>query len=131
MTAGIPGAGIGGLFYLGSTILLPVRNLVRRLRGRSSTAGWREQAFIVLLTGGILGALWMTGRLLMLSVPRQVLTRGGLSNPASGGVSATVVSLATFAVAVGTLLGVLLLVEAARLAQAWSMARGRSGRGAL
>ena len=128
MTAGIPGAGIGGLFYLGSTILLPLRNLVRRLRGRASTARWREQAFMVLLTAGILGALWMTGRLLAFAVPHQALTRGGLSNSATSGVSATVVSLATFAVAVGTLLGVLLLVEAARLTQAWTMARGRARR---
>ena len=128
MTAGIPGAGIGGLFYLGSTVLLPVRNLVRRLRGRTPTARWREQAFMMLLTAGILGALWMTGRLLTLVVPHQVLSRGGLSNSATGGVSATVVSLATFAVAVGTLLGVLLLVEAARLTQARTMARGRTSR---
>jgi hypothetical protein len=128
MTAGIPGAGIGGLFYLGSTILLPVRNLVRRLGGRTSTVRWREQAFMVLLTAGILGALWMTGRLLTFALPHQVLSRGGLSNSATGGVSATVVSLATFAVAVGTLLGVLLLVEAARLTQAWTMARGRASR---
>jgi multisubunit Na+/H+ antiporter MnhB subunit len=127
MTAGIPGAGIGGLFYLATTILLPVRNLVRRLRGHSQTA-WRDQAFVVLLTGGILGALWATGWLLALVVPRQLLTRGGFSNAATGGVTATVIPIATFAVAVGTLVLVLVAVEVAHLVYAKTSARGRTTR---
>ena len=127
MTAGIPGAGIGGLFYLASTILLPARNLVRRLRGRSHTA-WRDQAFVVALTAGILGALWATGWILALVIPREVLTRGGLSTPANGGLSATVIPMATFAVAVGTLGLVLVAVEIAHLIHARTAARGRTTR---
>jgi hypothetical protein len=128
MTAGIPGAGIGGLFYLASTILLPARSLMRRLRGYPETARWRDQAFVVLLTAGILGALWATGWFLAFVVPRQVLTRGGLSKPAAGGVAATVIPMATFAVAVGTLVFVLVAVEAARLVHARTAARERTSR---
>ncbi len=128
MTAGIPGAGIGGLFYLASTILLPARNLVRRLRGCPETAGWRDQAFIVCLTAGILGALWATGWLLAAVVPHQVLTRGGFPNLSAGRVAASVIPLATFAIAVATLALVLLSVEVAHHVHARTVARSRAGR---
>jgi hypothetical protein len=41
MTAGIPGIGLGALFYVISTLLMLVVELYRTIRGRSSLARWR------------------------------------------------------------------------------------------
>src|SRR5215203_6908142 len=62
MTAGIPGIGIGALFYVISALLMVVLELYRTIRGRSSLARWRIvgrqatiAACIILLT---VVALW-------------------------------------------------------------------------
>ena len=72
MTVGLPGAGIGGLFYLASTLLLPVRSLVRRWRGRPDNVTWRGQAYLVLLALGIIGSLWLAGWLLDITGRRRL-----------------------------------------------------------
>jgi hypothetical protein len=41
VSAGIPGLGLGGLFFVLSALLAPVLELVPTLRGRSSVARWR------------------------------------------------------------------------------------------
>ncbi|WP_139979399.1 hypothetical protein [Nocardioides litoris] len=41
MTAGLPGTGLGGLFYLVLALWMPVHELVRTLRGRGSRERWR------------------------------------------------------------------------------------------
>ncbi|MCH1867597.1 hypothetical protein [Nocardioides sp. CFH 31398] len=56
MTAGLPGTGLGGLFYLLLALAMPVIELVRTLRGDHSAERWRlalTQAGIAL---GIVGA---------------------------------------------------------------------------
>lgn len=62
MTVGVPGAGIGGLFYLGSALLLPFRTAWRRLRGEPVAWGpvWREAG----LAAAILVAIWAAGWLI-------------------------------------------------------------------
>jgi hypothetical protein len=40
MTAGLPGTGIGGVFYLLLAVLMPFRELVRLVRGKSSRQRW-------------------------------------------------------------------------------------------
>jgi hypothetical protein len=62
MTVGIPGAGIGGLFYLIAALLLPVRSLIRRLSG--IRVSWKEIVRQVGLALGILLGIWATGWLL-------------------------------------------------------------------
>ena len=65
MTAGLPGTGIGGLFYLVSALLMPVRELwlVVRTGGahRPRPLAWR-QAFMAL---AIVAVTWGTGEILM------------------------------------------------------------------
>ena len=132
MTVGLPGAGIGGLFYLASTILLPLRSLVKRLRGQQDGVPWRDQAHSVVIAIGIIGALWMAGWLLSLVVPDESLTRGVMTG--EGAVPArSVLSTATLAVGIGTLLLVLLAVEAARVVHVWRSVRqlDRSGEDSL
>lgn len=41
MSAGLPGLGLGGLFFLLSALLAPMVELVRTIRGESSAAAWR------------------------------------------------------------------------------------------
>ena len=41
MAAGLPGFGLGGLFFILTALLAPVGELWRTARGRSSVAAWR------------------------------------------------------------------------------------------
>lgn len=64
MAAGMPGAGIGGIFYILSALLMPFRELARMARGDAgagSAARWRAIALQVSLALGIVAALWLTG----------------------------------------------------------------------
>jgi hypothetical protein len=122
MTAGLPGAGIGGLFYLASTILLPVRSLVRRLRGQHVGVPWRFQVQSVLIASGIIGGLWGSGWLIAFMVPDEMLARNSTAGGATAGAS-SILSLATLAVAVGTLVFVVLAVEIARFVHVRSTMR--------
>ena len=41
MSAGLPGVGLGGLFFILSALFAPIPELYRTARGRSSRAAWR------------------------------------------------------------------------------------------
>jgi hypothetical protein len=41
VSAGLPGLGLGGLFFIISALLAPLPELWRLIRGRSSVAAWR------------------------------------------------------------------------------------------
>lgn len=62
MTAGVPGTGIGGLFYLLAALLLPVRGLLLRLRG--GRVSWRMAARLLFLAIGVFMGIWATWWLL-------------------------------------------------------------------
>jgi tetratricopeptide (TPR) repeat protein len=68
MTPGIPGTGIGGLFYMFSAMALPLREAYRRLSHGVAAARWRVIGLQQLLAAGILGGIWTTGWLLGLVV---------------------------------------------------------------
>ena len=59
MTAGLPGTGIGGLFYLLLVLFMPLREAFRVLRGRGDLRRWRPIGGTLALAGGILAALWL------------------------------------------------------------------------
>src|SRR6266566_6480617 len=67
MTVGVPGTGIGGMFYLVSALAVPLRQAYRSLRRRPS-AGWRIVAGQTAMAGGILAAIWVTGWLLGIAI---------------------------------------------------------------
>jgi hypothetical protein len=113
MTAGLPGAGIGGLFYLASTLLLPVRSAWRRLSGQSDPVPSRHQFHSVAIALGIIGGLWVTGWLLGFVVPDEMAAVAA-SGTSLAGTTRMVMPVATFAVGVGTLVAVLAAVEVAR-----------------
>ena len=58
MIVGLPGVGIGGVFYLALVAWMPFRELRLTLRGRSSARRWRRVWFQLGLTGAILAGLW-------------------------------------------------------------------------
>jgi hypothetical protein len=61
MTAGLPGVGIGGIFYLASAIMMPMRSLVATVTGRAHEARWRVALQQAGIAAGILVVLWATG----------------------------------------------------------------------
>jgi hypothetical protein len=66
MTAGVPGTGIGGLFYLLAALFLPVRGLLLRLRG--GRVSWRMVARLLVLALGVFLGIWATWWLLGLVI---------------------------------------------------------------
>lgn len=119
MNVGLPGVGLGGLFYLLSALLMPVHALVQRARGVTS-----RRAALVLrqmtLAVGIAGALWLTGWLLGLvlgGVPQTAIA--GL-RPIPTSAAHNVLRVSTLVLSLSLLAIVLILVEGARLASRWS-----------
>jgi O-antigen/teichoic acid export membrane protein len=108
MSAGLPGLGLGGIFFVFSAILAVPRELWRTARGRSSVAAWRVVArqfaqavamiaVVVLLlrapllpialTVGILALVLGTAALAAAIARRRRRYRGrrGVSSPLRGG----------------------------------------------
>lgn len=102
MSAGIPGLGLGGVFFVISALLSPVLELHRTARGRSSAAAWRQVGRQFAIAVAMVIAVECALRLLLLG--GSLL--GADTAPASPGV--TVVPLAPFAITVA-LLGLLLV----------------------
>ena len=110
MNAGLPGTGIGGIFYLASALAMPLREAYRRARGRK-VGNWRVVGAQLAIAGGILGAMWVTGWLLGLALKAaRPITGLGISLPPGN-----VLRIATVTLALGTLAGVLAGVELLRL----------------
>ena len=61
MVAGVPGAGVGGMFYLVCAFVMPVKEIVLTLLGKSNVSRWKVVWLHFCLASGILGSLWLTG----------------------------------------------------------------------
>ena len=59
-SAGLPGTGLGGMFYLVLAFWMPFAELPRTLRGRSSKARWRQVAQQFALACGIVASVGVT-----------------------------------------------------------------------
>ena len=64
MVAGLPGTGIGGMFYLMSAFLMPFKELIKTFRGHSNKRRWKLVGSQTGLALGIMGGFWITGFLL-------------------------------------------------------------------
>ncbi len=109
MTVGLPGTGIGGLFYLLLVLFMPLRETFRVLRGRGDLRRWRTIGGKLALAGGILAALWLEGWVLF-----EVFGLRQDSLAASAGASAEQAALAARAASFATLasLGLVLVALA-------------------
>ncbi len=114
MTVGVPGTGIGGMFYLVSALAMPLRKAYRALRRRPSSAGWRVVAGQTAMTGGILAAIWVTGWLLGIAITASA----AIVRPPhllAGAHPGNVLRTAALVLSAATLAAVLLGVELLRL----------------
>ena len=68
MMAGLPGTGIGGMFYVGLTLAMPFRELYRAVRGKSNRQRWSfiavQLGFVVAIAAGMWGEAWALGKLI-------------------------------------------------------------------
>ena len=115
MTAGVPGAGIGGLFYLACALLMPVRALLGAARGTRATHGAIFVARHAAMAAAMLGSIWVAGWLLGLALGWWTTTPALAAGTPTGAEVPRVIGRAMVALTVGTLVGVLLLVELLRL----------------
>lgn len=61
---GLPGTGLGGLFYALLVLWMTAREGWRALRGASSGRNWLKIAPLMAILGGIVAALWLEGWLI-------------------------------------------------------------------
>lgn len=122
MTVGLPGAGVGGIFYLLSALAMPVHAAARHFLHRAgSNAGgelpprwgliWKQFATAV----GIIAGLWVTGWLLAAYLIANPNALGAMQTAAVGKRLPNVLKIGAVVVSVGTLAGVLFAVQVARL----------------
>lgn len=114
MTAGLPGTGIGGLYYMLLTAWMPVREVGLTLRGRSSVARWCEVLRHVALAWGIIGALLATAlliRAVLLFCASIGLLDAVTLKPAldAGGVWSRFAALVALVILAGIILGATIL----------------------
>lgn len=112
MNAGLPGTGIGGLFYILSALWMPVH---RALNGRTHEGGdWRRVTGQAAMAAGVLIALFATGWLLGLMIAPETSTVAVPGSVAARGAQ-NMIRWVTVAGTAGLLIGVLLAVEALHL----------------
>jgi hypothetical protein len=58
MTVGLPGTGIGGIFYLLLAIWMPIRESARTLKGRTNLRRWGFITLQLLFVLGVVTAMW-------------------------------------------------------------------------
>jgi len=119
MTVGLPGTGIGGMFYLLSALAMPLSEVYRRVRGLAS-GGWRIVAGQLAIVGGVIVGMFLTGRLLGAAL-RATQHPARL---ALGSVPSNALRIAALVLSIGTLTAVLAAVELMRL---WIHGRAVSG----
>lgn len=115
MTAGVPGAGIGGLFYLLAAVALPIRTGWRWCLGRRDGLRWRDVLGQLGIAAGILLGIAMTGWLLGAVLGPELLPHRSLGKSTAGPFGPdNAVRIGALVVGFGTLFAVLLLVQVAR-----------------
>ena len=115
MSVGLPGSGIGGVFYLLSAMWMPVHSAQRSVRGKR--AHWRMMARQTLLATLIIGALWGTGYVIDLTLTAAATSdslRAAVGKDAGADLP-SIFRAASFIMTFGTLAFVLLTVQVLRL----------------
>jgi hypothetical protein len=108
MSAGLPGLGLGGLFFIFSALLAPFRELWRTIRGRSRPGGWGAVARQFAQAATMVIAIDLTLRLIYAGL--SLAGRGDVPSAASG----TVLPLALIGITAALLA---MVVGGAKVAQ--------------
>jgi hypothetical protein len=103
MVAGLPGTGIGGIFYLISALCMPLREFPRLMRGKSSLRRWKFIMKQWVMTAGIILGFWITGLILAKCIPAN----SHLMKPSSG----NLFKFEPFIITISVLSFVLIIVE--------------------
>jgi hypothetical protein len=101
MSAGLPGLGLGGLFFIFSALLAPFPELWRTLHGRSDRAAWKAIGRQLAQALAMIAAIDLTLRLTYV-----VMSAAGIGNPPPAG-EATVLPLNLIGITTGLLVLVL------------------------
>ena len=64
MNVGLPGTGIGGLFYVLMAIWLPMREMLWKVAGANREVHWRAVIRQMVLAFLLVGALWLSGEIM-------------------------------------------------------------------
>jgi hypothetical protein len=110
VSAGLPGLGLGGLFFIFSALLAPFRQLLQTFRGRSRAGDWAMIGRQFAQATMMVAAIDLSLRLAYLAI-----AAAGLGNAPSA-VSATVIPLTLIGITSALLLGVLATAKAADIA---------------
>ncbi len=119
MNVGLPGTGIGGLFYLLMAFSMPVRELVMTMNGNSTVPRWRrvgsQTGLAVTILGALWGAAWLVNRLFPLHLSSPLKTTHPQVSAALG-VTPTLLSFITLG-------GLIMVIEALSLAAVFAKRR--------
>jgi hypothetical protein len=119
MTAGMPGAGLGSVFYLISAIAMPFRELAGALLRPNESRRWELAIRQAALAGCVMGGMWITGlvvgNLIAHSVATPTTATTLLARVRSVSGSENVVRFAAFVLSISTLVAVWTSVHIARL----------------
>lgn len=128
MIAGLPGTGLGGIFYLLASLVLIVREGVRWLRGNSSPRQVRLLLRLLVMTVLILAVLWGTYWMLdsLFSISAVAVVEPDATSGAAGTLSYAPTLppflIATLPVQIATILAILGSIEIA----SWLVRRART-----
>ncbi len=113
MTVGLPGSGVGGVFYLLSALWMPVHQLIRRVRGDRAAAPMRLILPQTSIAAAMIAMLFATGRALgwLLQHTTTAVSAAGAAGPAEA--PTQVLPLAMLLLTVGALFALLIGVETA------------------
>jgi hypothetical protein len=119
MFAGLPGIGVGTLFYVLTALWMPVKEIGCLVRGNSSRARWRLIAVQLLFAVGIIASIAFADRLLMrllgIESPTSATPAGFLHSRFASTLPESVLA-APITASLLLLVGVLISIEAMRLA---------------
>jgi hypothetical protein len=118
MFAGLPGIGVGTLFYVLMALVMPLWEIPRVIQGTSSLARWRLIVRQLIYASGIIATvmfaerllLWILGQSKVAPLSPAAVLHGELGVRAGGSILA-----APIAASILLLAGVLLVVEVSRL----------------
>lgn len=109
MSAGLPGLGLGGLFFVISALLAPLFELRRVLQGRSSTEAWRQVGRQFAIAVAMIVAVDLTLRGLLFTASLLGADTDGR------GAGLTVLPLAPIGITMALLAGILIAAKALQL----------------
>jgi len=108
MTAGLPGTGIGGLFFILSAFFMIVVELQRTIRGKSSLARWRmvgrHAGVAAAMVAAVTATIWLVHRLLF----PAATDAGATASKASSGLTHAIVPFLPVLITLAVLMLVLL-----------------------